>query len=772
MLNQIELDGSKLYFAASIVLISLSVPYLLKVISGLRLAKALSRYPIINRKWDAAAKKQFTEDAATVVNNGAAMAKGQPFRVNDKSRPRLVLPSKYVDEIKNDSRLDFHSFVAREFFSSYPGFDGFSFDTPTDEIIFQDAVRTQLTQALALTVEPMAKETPNTLNLIWGQAPEWKEAVLTPNLLKSVARLTALVFLGEKFMDNPEWQHISVMYTVDVFMAAKALNEWPAILRPLVHWFMPQCRKIRDEVKLAKSFITPEVEKRRKELAENGGKPRRKVLDSVDWFTAAAKGRQFNYVNAELSLAMASIHTTTNTVGFAMFDLVENPEYIDALREEIKTVFEQEGKWEKSTLFKLKLMDSVLKESMRLHPHSILNMPREAKTNITLSDGNLIPKNAFISVGPVPMSDPNLYSDPTKFNGYRFLILRNAPGSENKHQFVTTSSEFTVFGHGHHACPGRFFASNEIKLLLAHMLMYYDWKLPEGQKTVQHVINGTGRSPNSKQNIVFKSRKPEQWDMTAPSLTVTTPTTFQSFNRHDRTLHDDKAPASNAGLPRTSTVSLQTALQILGYQPTYHTISDFLPNARVQGTKWLAAMQAEDKVVRQKILADIVKGYEAITDGPGCFFVEDWIEMFPDAKVILGLRTTPQAWLDSVNGSIGKAFGKPLAYYLTYFVAPMHYGFLMNNLWDAQTKAKYGVGVKATDFYDYHNDHIRRVVPKEKLLEFKAADGWGPLAEFLGKERPVGEYPHKNDSKAANVLMRKRGKLKVYEVSNQRLKWW
>jgi cytochrome P450 len=323
------------------------------------------------------------------------------------------------------------------------------------------------------------------------------------------------------------------MYTIDAFMAAMALNNWPAPLRPLVHWFLPECRKIRQEVKIAKAMITPEVERRQKEIAENGGKPRRKILDSVDWFTASAKGRPFDFANAELSLAMASIHTTTNTLGFAMCDLVENPEYIDALREEIKTVYAEEGKWEKSTLFKLKLMDSVLKESMRYHPHSLcrcsavqellalsprrvskltsssVSMPRQAKSDITLSDGNVIPNNTMVAVGPVPMSDSNIFPDADGFDGYRFLRMRNAPGAENKHQFVTTSPDCIVFGHGHHACPGRFFASNEIKLLLAHMLMYYDWKLPEGQTKVQHNVNGTGISPNSRQKILYKSRKPE-----------------------------------------------------------------------------------------------------------------------------------------------------------------------------------------------------------------------------------------------------------------------
>lgn len=123
-----------------------------------------------------------------------------------------------------------------------------------------------------------------------------------------------------------------------------------------------------------------------------------------------------------------------------------------------------------------------------------------------------------------------------------------------------------------------------------------------------------------------------------------------------------------AGLPRTSTSSLQTALQMLGYQPCYHTITPLVPNARVKAPLWLAAMRETDKAKRQKILHGIVKDYAAIVDGPGCFFVADWIEMFPEAKFVLGLRSSPQAWLDSVNALIAKLFGKGLMYYIGYFV--------------------------------------------------------------------------------------------------------
>lgn len=69
-----------------------------------------------------------------------------------------------------------------------------------------------------------------------------------------------------------------------------------------------------------------------------------------------------------------------------------------------------------------------------------------------------------------------------EFHPWRFSDLRAYPGEENKHQFVTTTSESTVFGHGRWACPGRFFASNEIKSILIQLLQRYDIGVgPQGQ---------------------------------------------------------------------------------------------------------------------------------------------------------------------------------------------------------------------------------------------------------------------------------------------------
>ena len=44
--------------------------------------------------------------------------------------------------------------------------------------------------------------------------------------------------------------------------------------------------------------------------------------------------------------------------------------------------------------------------------------------------------------------------------------------------------------------------------------------------------------------------------------------------------------------------------------------------------------------------------------------------------------------------------------------------------------------------YEYHNEQVRKNVPKEDSLEFNVKQGWGPLSEFLGVEVPDVPFPN------------------------------
>jgi cytochrome P450 len=92
----------------------------------------------------------------------------------------------------------------------------------------------------------------------------------------------------------------------------------------------------------------------------------------------------------------------------------------------------------------------------------------------------------MMAISPVIL-DPKVTPEPMLFDGFRHYKNRQKPGEANKHQFATTSETNLHFGHGKYACPGRFFASNTVKLLLANLLLRYEFKLSGG---------GTERPPN------------------------------------------------------------------------------------------------------------------------------------------------------------------------------------------------------------------------------------------------------------------------------------
>ena len=109
------------------------------------------------------------------------------------------------------------------------------------------------------------------------------------------------------------------------------------------------------------------------------------------------------------------------------------------------------------------------------------------------------------------MWNPEVYDKPYEWDGRRFLRMRETAGAGQEHlaQLVSTSPDHLGFGHGQHACPGRFFASNEAKVILIHLLLGYDWRLPDAapEPRVRPYAFGLRADPTVK--MEYRRRKPE-----------------------------------------------------------------------------------------------------------------------------------------------------------------------------------------------------------------------------------------------------------------------
>jgi cytochrome P450 len=191
--------------------------------------------------------------------------------------------------------------------------------------------------------------------------------------LKLMARITSRVFLGEELCRNPDWLRITTTYTTQTFRAVEELRLWPAWLRSIVHWFLPNCTAARKLVQEARDVIKPLLEKRRAARMESEARGEKAEWnDAIDWLEQLSQEHGVNYdpVIAQLSLSVAALHSTNDFFTQVTIDIAHHPEIIQPLRDEIKSVLGQGG-WTKHSLYNLKLMDSVMKESQRLKPLQI-----------------------------------------------------------------------------------------------------------------------------------------------------------------------------------------------------------------------------------------------------------------------------------------------------------------------------------------------------------------------------------------------------------------
>lgn len=86
---------------------------------------------------------------------------------------------------------------------------------------------------------------------------------------------------------------------------------------------------------------------------------------------------------------------------------------------------------------------------------------------MTFSNGIFIPKGELVTVAADRMSNPDIWSEPEKYDPYRYMRLREDPDKAFSAQLENTNGDHFGFGWHPWACPGRFFVSKEIKIMLA-----------------------------------------------------------------------------------------------------------------------------------------------------------------------------------------------------------------------------------------------------------------------------------------------------------------
>jgi cytochrome P450 len=287
----------------------------------------------------------------------------------------VVLPPRYANELKNDDRLSFTSLKAKGMHSTLPGFKAVG-TLDQDNRIIQIVAQQDLTRSLPRLTPALSSECAVALKDAVGDGKEWHDVVVRRGIsLPLVARLSTLAFMGRESCYDREWIDIVIDFTVNIMLATVALHAWPRWLRPLANYFIPECRVLRAQERRARDIIEEKLAARRKfrdKEADLGSGRETQPSNALDWFHSQHQrlGGQYLPAETQLMLSFGAIHTTADLLTQVVLDLALHRDLMEPLRREIVEALDGRP-IDKAATQKMKLLDSVMKETQRLKPMQI-----------------------------------------------------------------------------------------------------------------------------------------------------------------------------------------------------------------------------------------------------------------------------------------------------------------------------------------------------------------------------------------------------------------
>uniref|UniRef100_A0A7N0V371 Cytochrome P450 n=1 Tax=Kalanchoe fedtschenkoi TaxID=63787 RepID=A0A7N0V371_KALFE len=175
-----------------------------------------------------------------------------------------------------------------------------------------------------------------------------------------------------------------------------------------------------------------------------------------------------------MDTAVGGTDTTATIFEWALSELLLHPQAMKRAQDELTQVVGVNNHVAESHLPKLKYLDGVVKETLRLHPAFPLLIPRRPSEETEVG-GYRVPKDAtvFVNVWAIHR-DPALWDEPSAFRPERFL------DGATKWDYSGKDLRYLPFGSGRRSCPGLPLAERALMYTLAVFLHLFEWAVPEG----------------------------------------------------------------------------------------------------------------------------------------------------------------------------------------------------------------------------------------------------------------------------------------------------
>ncbi|WP_117198283.1 sulfotransferase family protein [Nocardiopsis sp. TNDT3] len=200
-----------------------------------------------------------------------------------------------------------------------------------------------------------------------------------------------------------------------------------------------------------------------------------------------------------------------------------------------------------------------------------------------------------------------------------------------------------------------------------------------------------------------------------------------------------------AGFPRTGTTSVKAALERLGFGPCHH-MSEVLDSSDL-AARWAGIA---DTPAGEVDWARLLEGWRSGVDWPLSFFWRELADAFPDARILLTVRD-PHRWYESMRATIFKivseAGGKPAGAGVPPLLGTILP--LLDRMWLSHFGVPSGGNpdeATAVAAFERHTARVVAEVPADRLLVYRAGEGWERLCAFLGADVPNEPFPRLNDT--------------------------
>jgi cytochrome P450 len=291
-----------------------------------------------------------------------------------------------VDEVKRipEDHASFLRTNYERFQGHYTGIGAFTLDEGIA------ALRNDLARNLDKVLRDLQDEASYALDKEIGDCHTWIEATLYRSVLEIVARVSARTLVGMPLCRDDAWIAATNNLSTDIIRTMYAITSFSPWVRPFVVPFLRQYRKLIWYNFFFRSKLKPQVTTildgyKKTNFVSREAIPAEAILHEkvakenknlVHWiignFKDPARVSIGQIGRIEYGLAFAAIHTTSSALTHVLFDLAAHPDYAEILREEIDAVVAEEnhpqGRLLKTSISKLKKLDSFIKESQRVNP--------------------------------------------------------------------------------------------------------------------------------------------------------------------------------------------------------------------------------------------------------------------------------------------------------------------------------------------------------------------------------------------------------------------